>query len=81
MRRAPPQASGAATVPMVEPLLTVEQTCELLNLSRRCVYELVQRRAIPCYRVSKYLRFRRAELLEWLARKRVPPLEERHGGT
>ncbi len=56
-------------------LLTVKQVATFLAVSEKMIYGLVERRAIPHYKVSNRVRFDRDELLQWLAENRVPTME------
>ena len=54
-------------------LLTVEEVADLLNVPRSWVYERTRRRSadrIPGFRLGKYWRFRKADLLAWLDQQR-----------
>ena len=58
----------------VDSLLTVEDVAELLKLPVSWIYERTRRRGIgriPGFRLGKYWRFRRAEVLEWLEQQRA----------
>ncbi len=59
----------------VEPLalLTVKQAAELLGVTTTTVYNLCQRNRIPFVRWGRALRFRSADLDEWLATKSTQP--------
>lgn len=55
-------------------LLTIEDVAELLKLPVSWVYERTRRRSsdrLPGFRLGKYWRFRKAEVLSWLERQRV----------
>ena len=66
-----------------EALISPEEAAALLGLvdddgkpRPRAIYELARTRArdpLPAFRVGKYLRLRRSELLEWTERQRVRP--------
>lgn len=43
-------------------LLTVEEIAHYLNVKKSWIYEQVGKRAIPCKRIGKYLRFRISEV-------------------
>lgn len=73
-----------AIVPETEPpyrnvppgdILTSREARELLKVGRTKLWELTRANAIPAYRVghgkTARLRYRRSELLEWLAHMRV----------
>ena len=52
-----------------EPILTIEQVAERLQLKPSTVYELTRRRSrrpLPVLRVGKFLRFRWSEIEAWL---------------
>ena len=52
-------------------LLDVTQAAALLAVPVSWVYAHAESGQLPRYRIGKYLRFRRAELLAWLAEQRV----------
>jgi excisionase family DNA binding protein len=57
------------TPPSFEPILTLEQVAERLQVKRSTIYELTRRRKdrpIPVLRVGKYLRFHWPEIERWL---------------
>lgn len=50
-------------------LLTVEEVADLLKVPKSWVYERTRKRSadrIPGFRLGKYWRFRKADLLAWL---------------
>ncbi len=49
-----------------DPVLTVRQVAEYLQLSRSKVYYMIQRRHIPFIRLGKNVRIRQSELIKWL---------------
>lgn len=51
-----------------EGLLTIEEVSVLLNVPRSWLYERTRRNEIPCFKIGKYLRFRREEILAWRER-------------
>jgi len=57
-------------------LLTVPEVAELLQLTRKGVYALVEARRIPFIRVSNRVRFCQTDVLRWLQENRVPALEK-----
>lgn len=52
-------------------LMTVEQVADHLQVSKRTVYELRARNAIPFIRVGGQIRFRQAEIEAWLSDRTV----------
>jgi excisionase family DNA binding protein len=58
-----------APLPQFEPILTVEQAAEILQLKPSTIYELTRRRnarPLPVHKAGKFLRFRRSEIERWL---------------
>ena len=56
-----------------EPILTLEQVAERLQLKPSTIYELTRRRSrhpLPVLRAGKFLRFRWSEIERWLGESR-----------
>jgi excisionase family DNA binding protein len=63
-------------------LLTPDEVASWLKTSVRAIYSKVERGSLPgAVHVGRRLYFIRAELLDWLNRKRVPHLGGSSGGT
>ncbi len=58
---------------ILDPLMTVCELAGYLTLSKSMVYKLVDEGKLPHIRIGKSLRFRRAEIEEWLDSQRVEP--------
>jgi len=57
------------SIPSSEPILTIQQVVERLQLKPSTVYELTRRRSghpLPVLRPGKFLRFRWSEIEKWL---------------
>ena len=52
--------------------LCVEDLCTIFKLNRRAIYNLVATHGLPCFRISRKLRFRLDEVLLWAEELRVP---------
>jgi len=55
-------------------LLTIREVAELLRVSPSWVYGRTRKRSLeqlPGYRLGKYWRFRRADVLSWLATRQT----------
>lgn len=50
-------------------ILTVNDVCELLSLSRNTVYKLAREKELPSYKVGRQLRFSRADVESVLAKR------------
>ena len=62
-------AQPVVSIPSWEPILTIEQVAERLQLSPSTVYELTRRRSrhpLPVLRAGKFLRFRWSQIEAWL---------------
>lgn len=58
--------SERAGLSLAEPLLTVPEAAELLNVRVSWVHEAVRERVLPCIRVGRHLRFTRGMLEDWI---------------
>lgn len=57
-------------------LLTADDIADLLRVSRKAVYNMVDRGEIPhVLRIGKRLRFHRDDVLLWLDESRAPSLK------
>jgi excisionase family DNA binding protein len=59
---------------ITECLLSVEEVAELFRVPVSWVYEHTRNRGnnrIPGFRLGKYWRFRKTDVLEWIERQRV----------
>ncbi len=56
-------------------LLTISETADLLRVSTKTIYRLVDRRALAFSRVSGALRFSRADIEALLSRGRVESVD------
>jgi len=66
-------AQPVVSIASSEPILTVEQVAERLQLKPSTVYELTRRRngrPLPVLRAGKFLRFRWSEVERWLDESR-----------
>lgn len=51
--------------------LSVRQVADLLNVSRLSVYRLIEQGLVPVYRILRCVRFKRADLQNYLAKQRT----------
>ncbi len=49
-----------------DPILTVRQVAEYLQLSKSKIYYMIQRQTIPSIRLGKNVRIRQSDLVKWL---------------
>lgn len=50
-------------------LLTSEEVCEMLRISRATLYKLIKQGKIPSFRVASEWRFRKNLILRWIAER------------
>jgi excisionase family DNA binding protein len=55
----------------IDPLLTVDELCDLLKVEPKTIYQLTYRGKIPHYKITNRLRFRQSEILSWIEEQRV----------
>jgi excisionase family DNA binding protein len=53
-------------IPTADPLLTVEEVADLLQVRTRWVYQHAQTGELPSVRIGKYVRFHRSDLAAFL---------------
>jgi excisionase family DNA binding protein len=53
---------------MPEPLLTLEQVAEYLNVDKFTVYRLLSDKDLPAFKVGNQWRFKRRMVESWLAK-------------
>ena len=66
-------STGPANPVEVPELLTAKELEAILRIDVKTIYGYVQRGLIPYVRIQTNLRFRKQEVLEWLARQSYPP--------
>ncbi len=55
----------------MEKLLTIQDVCSLLQVSRSAVYEWTHIEYIPYYKFPNGVRFKESEIERWLSKKRM----------
>ena len=55
----------------MEKLLTIQQLSELLQISRRTLYDWTHTGYIPHYKLPKGVRFSEKVVINWLNKKRI----------
>ena len=53
-------------------LLTVETLAEYLHVSKQWIYERIQLKEIPYFKIGKFPRFKKSEIDKWLCEFKVP---------
>jgi excisionase family DNA binding protein len=64
-------ANKVANHPQIDPLLTIDEVCALLKLEPQTIYQLTYRGRIPHFKIANRLRFRLAEIMEWVEKHKV----------
>lgn len=68
MRQSKRQARETSNTELLQPLLTFEDVCKLLHLSRPMIYVLIEQ-GLPVIKFGKAVRFSSTSLQRWLARR------------
>jgi excisionase family DNA binding protein len=55
----------------IDPLLTIDELCDLLKVEPATIYQMTYRGKIPHYKIANRLRFRQSEILAWIDNQRV----------
>jgi excisionase family DNA binding protein len=63
---------------MSDDLMTPDEVCNLLKVTKDWLYDQVQARRIPHVRLSRHLRFRRAEVLDYVRANSVAQETKHH---
>ena len=63
----------------IDRLLTVQEVCELLKVSKAYVYWLTHQKAIPHIKMQGHLRFRESALDEWLNAQEIRNADKKEG--
>lgn len=56
--------------------LNAKEAAEMLSFSRQNIYKLVEKGELPFYKIGAAVRFKKDELLNYIAKKRVPTNDE-----
>ena len=72
----PKLTTSPAPLPEHEPPLSIEQAATYLNVEIRWMRRAVFERRLPYYKVGRYVRFRREDLDDLLARGRIDPRDQ-----
>lgn len=54
---------------MTSDILSLDELCIYLKLSKQAAYKLVQRKRIPSFKVGRQLRFRKSKLDDWIEKE------------
>jgi excisionase family DNA binding protein len=61
---------------MPDEILTVREVAEFLKVTERTIYRLASEGQIPSFKVGGSWRFRRADLVKWMAEQTAAGLDE-----
>ncbi len=65
------EGKTVSAVEELDELLTVQEVCELLKVSKSYIYWLKYERKIPFIKMQGHLRFRKSAIDEWLRSQEV----------
>ncbi len=66
-----PGLEGVNSAAKTDRLLTTQEVCELLKVSKTYIYWLTHQRKIPYIKMQGHLRFRQSDIDEWLMSQKV----------
>ena len=67
-----PEKHREKAQPPLQPLLTIEETAEILHLSRSAVYELIKHEGLPSFTIGGSRRIHPEELAQWINQRKRP---------
>ena len=62
------------------PVMTAEEVADLLRVRADWVYEMARRGVLPSYKLGKFRRFGRADVLAWLHERQDGAYKQRRSG-
>ena len=68
---AKPGLEGVNSAAVSNRLLTTQEVCELLKVSKTYIYWLTHQKKIPYIKMQGHLRFRQSDIDEWLRSQKV----------
>lgn len=69
---APLITTGTISPPGIGALISTDGLAEMLGVSRMTVYRLIERRALPVYRVCRRIRFKLEDVQNFIEDQRTP---------
>jgi excisionase family DNA binding protein len=69
--RTGPEGERVPAERKLDKLLTIQEVCELLQVSKEYIYWLTHQRKIPFIKIQGILRFRKSAIDEWLRAQEV----------
>jgi excisionase family DNA binding protein len=55
-------------------LITLEEAAEVLQISKRTLLRMIQKREVPAFKVGGQWRIREVQFKEWVSRKETSPV-------
>jgi excisionase family DNA binding protein len=56
-------------------MMTVKELAEYINVKEKTIYNFVEKRLIPHYRLNRIIRFRKREIDKWIDSKKIKSYE------
>jgi excisionase family DNA binding protein len=56
-------------------MMTVKELAEYINVKEKTIYNFVEKRLIPHYRLNRIIRFRKKEIDKWIDSKKIKSYE------
>ena len=55
----------------LDDIITIDEVCAILKVSKRCVYDWCKKGIIPAFKIGNTWRFSRVDLDDWIEKKKV----------
>ncbi len=72
-----PNMTQTISPPGIGALISTDGLAEMLGVSRMTVYRLIERRALPVYRVCRRIRFKLEDVQAFVENQRTPEADRR----
>jgi len=70
------QQALAMQTQTMQPVVGIDEACEITGYKKSTIYSLVHKRIIPHFKRGKRVLFNRSELADWLQENRIEPVSE-----
>lgn len=64
---------------MEDRLMSVENMCEYLGISRDTIYKWIEEKGLPAYRLGRLWKFKAGEVDEWVKKRGTYKMGGQHG--
>jgi excisionase family DNA binding protein len=65
----------SVAIPNMDAYLSIDEVSSILNIKKPTLYQWVESRQIPHYKMGKLIRFKRDEVIQWMDEHKVAPVD------